>query len=45
MILQWSWTAATENSFESDFLRGSAQFGWSSGLSLPRMNKLKLELQ
>jgi hypothetical protein len=31
--------------FRSDFLCGSAQFGWRSGLSLPRTNQLKLELQ
>jgi hypothetical protein len=29
--------------FRSDFLCGSAQFGWCSGLSLPRTNQLKLE--
>ena len=31
--------------FRSDFSCGSAQFGCSSGLSLPRTNQLKLELQ
>jgi hypothetical protein len=45
IVLPWSLTAATANSFGSDFWRGSAQFGWRSGLSLPRTNKLKLELQ